>query len=82
MAGNGIIVAACGGSLVRKSLRVFPAIDPPGAFQKKWPFGIYAQRYFGCYSSYTSVSQGAGRGPLSLMVLPRAIAQPRLYKEV
>jgi hypothetical protein len=69
------------GSLVGKSLRAFPAIDPPGAL-KKWPFGIYARRYSSCYASYTSVSHGAGRGPLSMTELPRAIAQPRLYKEV
>src|SRR5918997_1577497 len=29
-----------------------------------------------------SVSQRTGRGPSSVMILPRAIAQPRLYEEV
>jgi hypothetical protein len=70
------------GSLVRKSLRVLPAIEPPGAFQNMG-HSAYMRSVTSVVTLATPVlGRGREKTTASMLVPPRVIAQPRPYKEV
>ena len=68
------------GSLVRKSLRAFPAIDPPGVFPR---MATRHMRGVGPVVTLATVVLLRRReeATAGMKVVPRVIAHPRLYKE-